>query len=164
MEVLFDARGPLSSYAVENLVNGSIAVIAAVVGVMLYRKPSVLDDVLPRVLRNSVVVGVALLILAGVSQPFLLAWKTRFDFDSGRVVAVEGCAHGYRRVVHVENHSIADTDIAVARRAFHFNSSVWSLGYRDADDAVHDGQRLKAYTVGDRLVRLELLQSTCPAA
>jgi hypothetical protein len=160
MEVLFDARGPLSSYAVENLVNGSIAVVIGVGVAMFYRKPSVL----PRALRDGVVVGVALLIMAEISQPFLLAWKTRLDFVSGRVVAVEGCAHGYRRVVHVENHGIADTDITVAGRAFHFNSSVWSLGYRDADDAVRDGQRLKAYTVGDRLVRLERLHPTCPAA
>ena len=164
MEVLFDARGPLSSYAVEALVVGTVAVFAAVVGSVLHRKPSVLDGVFPRAWRNAVVIGVALLILAAAGQPFLLAWKTGLDFDSGRVAAVEGCVHGYRRIVHMENHGVADTDIAVADRAFHFNSSVWSPGYRDADDAVRNGQRLKAYTVGDRLVRLERLSATCPSA
>lgn len=160
MEVLFDARGPLPQFAFWCLAIGLAALIVALIGARS-RKPSAADEAFSARMRNGVAVVVGLLMLGAGAWPFGLALKARADFAAGRVATVQGCASGYARIVHPERHNVSDTYVSVGGRALHFNSSPWLPGYHDDPATVGEGQRLTAYMVGDRLVRLERLSSDC---
>jgi hypothetical protein len=68
---------------------------------------------------------------------------------------VEGCVRNFQRVIHTDDHDLADTAFAINDVNFHFNSSPFLPGFHNEPNVIRPGDRLKITRVRNVVLRIE---------
>jgi hypothetical protein len=77
---------------------------------------------------------------------------------------VQGCVAEFKRVVHPNDHNIADTYFTVSGVDFHFNSSPWLPGFHNEHNLIRPGDGLRVTRAGQQVLRIERSPESCPKA
>ena len=140
MEPLYDAgSGGLAAWV------GAIGVGLGVAGFGLFRFMRREEDPHDPSVTGA---GAVVFVLAGLAFSTWAAgnlWRAaalKIDPVGHRATMVEGCVRNYR-TESLGRRRVEFTKFDVNGTPFHFNSSGWSSGYREAGRMIHPGDRLR---------------------
>ena len=161
-EVLFDARDAASL-----LVIVLVAVALAIIGIIAIfslrgRWGRGGDRELLERAQAVVILAVIAAVLVAAAAPSLIGLWARKVMSSGRLSVNEGCVQNFERVVHVDNHSMADTYFTVGGRDFHFNSVALIPGFHNNPNMIRPGEGLRITLNGETVLRIERAAGSCP--
>ena len=162
--VIFDARnhifgiiGPLGIFAISTLIFFAVRVVRVPESYTRGGDPSV-----NRAMAALLILVLLAALIASI-LPFGLAMGARVAMSTHRVTVFQGCVEAYDRIVHTDDHGVADTYFTVDGKNFHFNSSPWLPGFHNENDVIRSGERLRMTMGGKTVLVIEHVKPDCSA-
>jgi hypothetical protein len=143
----------------------SPGILAAIISVA-----SVLIAIYPEISRRGdpTIIRTGALLMCAVAAAITLDSAYRSGFmipkSNRKPITHEGCVSGLVTTVYRNAHDIRDTRFNIGSRNYHFNSSAWTRGFHNDDDAIREGDNLQITEENGEVTKIVRQGVSCPTA